>query len=335
MSSHGSGGKIRTILVTVLILLGLGLLFYWFVTGGPQKAWQAGGYFTNPVGAIFDSGTTTSTGITLPWQITAPRGPDISGYVTAAEQNAGLGGSSPGNWPGSSSSNLAQYGTPSPYAGEVTITGNNVAASDPSQEYIEIRASSDAPSPVTISGWVLQSAVSGTYAVIPQAADPFIGGIVNTVRPVTLPPGGSAIITTAASPVGVSLRENNCTGYLNQLQSFSPRLASSCPAPNEVLPQTAGNLRLYGNACFDYLNTLPSCYFPGANLPSDISKVCGSYLATSLSYNGCVQMYQSRSGFALPAWRLYFGLTHKLWNTSHDVIRLLDDQERVVDVLSY
>jgi hypothetical protein len=328
-------GMIRTILLTVFIVLVLGLVIYWLVTGGVQRAWQVGKNFSNPIALIFGNGTTTGTYITLPWQPTPTRGPDIGDYVGVADQQQQVADAQTNAGAAQSPSQLAQYGNPSPYAGAVTISGNNATDADPSQEYIEIQAADGNTSPINISGWALQSAVSGIYGVIPQAAPVFIGGIVNNVGAVYLAPGASAIITTGASPVGVSFRENICSGYLAQLQQFSPNLNSSCPAPTDVLPQTAQNLRVYGASCFDYLQNLQSCEFPGTSLPASLSPACRSFLSTNLSYNGCVAMYRSRGDFARPAWRLYFALTRELWNNSHDIIRLLDNQGRVVDVLSY
>jgi flagellar basal body-associated protein FliL len=331
---HGKSGMIWTILVTVFVLLILALVIFWLVTGGPSRAWQAGKNFTNPIAVIFGNGTTTGTLIHLPWQPAPVRGPDISSYVnTADEQQSAADTQSSDS--GNAITRLQGYGNPSPYAGQVAITDNNATASDPAQEYVQIQASSDNGAPVNITGWSLQSAVSGRYAPIPQAAPIFVGGVVNNVSPVYLAPGALATITTAASPVGVSFEENICTGYLSQLQQFSPSLDQSCPSPSDALPQTAQNLRAYGASCFDYIANMPSCYFSGTSLPTSLTPACRSFIANNLSYNGCVAMYRNQTGFNLPSWRLYFALRSELWNNSHDIIRLLDSQGRVVDVLSY
>jgi len=148
-------------------------------------------------------------------------------------------------------------------------------------------------------------------------------------------PGASAIITTGLSPVGVSFEDNICSGYLGQLQTFFPTLSSSCTAPSDALPQTAQNLKTYGASCLDYINNLPAFEFPGPNLPSDLSQACRTFVATTLSYNGCVAMNRTQSTFELPSWRLYLAMRAPLWNHTHDIIRLLDNQGRVVDVLQY
>jgi hypothetical protein len=334
-------GKIWTILRVVLILAVLALIIYWLVTGGPQAAWRAGQNFTNPIALIFDNGTSTGTFMHLPWQTETTRGPDISGYVGVADQQLedANGGSSQASQPSPNASEVTariqQYGTPSPYAGEVTLAGSNATAASPSQEYVQLQASSDNRGAVAIGGWSLQSAASGAHGAIPEAAPYFIGGVVNSVQPVNLAPGATTVVTTGASPVGVSFQENICSGYLSELQHFTPDLGNSCPSPSDALPETAENLRTYGASCFDYLASIPSCHFVGSSIPSGISQSCRQFVGNNLSYNGCVAMYRSQTNFTLPTFRLYLGVRAKLWNDSHDIIRLLDAQGRVVDVLTY
>lgn len=330
MASGDGPHMIRTILGIVLALFLIGVILFWIVTGGISRAWRTGIHFTNPISVIFGNGTTTGVLIHLPWQIETTRGPDISDYVGIADGQLEAGTQAD---TAAGTSYLQQFGTPSPYVGAVTIVGNNATASDPTQEYIVLHAAGSGP--VDVTGWVLQSAVSGAYGVIPPAASVFVGGVVNRVERAYLAPDVSAVVTTGASPVGVSFKETRCTGYLNQHQRFSPELNESCPEPSDALPQTAQNLRVYGASCFDYVANLSSCRFAGASLPGDLTSACRIYIANDLSYNGCVEMYRNSPYFALNSWRLFFSISHQLWNNSHDIIRLLDAQGRVVDVLSY
>lgn len=325
---------IRAVLSTVFVLLILGLLAYWLITGGAQRAWQAGKNFMNPVATVFNKDAAAGTGITLPWQPEMTRGPDISEYVSIADKQQQTAGTQQAQGAADLTRNT-QYGSPSPYAGKVVFASNNAADTDPAAEYVEIQASSDTDAAVPISGWVLQSAVSGAYAVVPQAADVLMAGAVNSIGSVLLPPGGSAIVSTGASPVGVSFRENICSGYLSELQRFSPGLNEGCPSPADIMPQTADNLRTFGASCFDYLSNLPSCHFAGAELPANLTPACRSFITGNLSYNGCVAMFRTRTHFTLPSWRLYLATNYALWDSAHDVIRLLDEHGRVVDVLSY
>ena len=228
------------------------------------------------------------------------------------------------------------FGTPSPYAGKIGIAQDafGVRSSNPRDEYLQIAANSGNGEPIDIAGWSLESALSGTRIQIPPAASPYIEGSANILGPVLLEPGAVAHVTTAVSPVGVSFRENICSGYLNQGRSFDPTLQEACPSPSQEIPLTAENLHMYGDACFDIINGTSQCRTP-QNLPQSVSPACRTVLADALSYNGCMSRNRFRSGFHGSTWRVYLGSSRELWRDSHDVIRLLDAQGRTVSVFTY
>ena len=162
----------------------------------------------------------------------------------------------------------SDFGVPSPHRDAVYIQGTGRASSaDPDAEYLRISTAQSNTAPVDITGWSLQSAVSGVRAYFPRGAYDFRMGAVNEQRNMQLDAGASAFLTTGYSPIGTSFRENLCVGYLNQLQTFSPRLPERCPSPSSALPLTAENLNLYGDACIDFARTLPSCRAPLGNFP--------------------------------------------------------------------
>lgn len=233
-----------------------------------------------------------------------------------------------------SAPSMGDSGTPSPYAGTVSLGAGNAQASSPQAEYLTLTASGGNTALVDISGWSLQSAISGTRAYIPLAASPFVLGIVNRVADTMLSPGAGALFVSGISPIGVSFRETLCTGYLNQMQSFTPALSNSCPSSDRILPATAENIARYGADCFQFMHSLPQCDFP-SSLPTNLSGACRAFLATSFSYNGCVNQFQSATDFALPSYRLYGSFTRELWGNNHDTVRLLDAQGRTVDAVSY
>ncbi|MFA7309890.1 MAG: hypothetical protein WC050_03195 [Candidatus Paceibacterota bacterium] len=319
---------IRTILWYLFIGMVLALIVAWF--------WEGGGYaiaryvrtIPNPVDILWGNSTSTYQ-ITLPWQSAIPQGPDITGLTdqysdNTDEQNAGT---QDGYAPAPSYSGV--YGTPSPYHGSVTLRAGTAADSE--NEYVELMG---AGAPLSLQGWSLASAVSGARVYLPLAAHPFILGRVNTVAPVTLSSGESAVVFTERSPVGTSFRENRCTGYLAQLQTFDPSLANNCPSPSEALPTNADTLRSFGSDCIDFVRTLPQCTFP-TNIPQRLSTDCREYVTNTFSYNGCVNANISDPTFSSDTWRLYLTSGVELWNNSHDVIRLLDAEGRVVDSVTY
>lgn len=329
---------IRRILWILFIFMIVALVALWLYTGGASAVARTAHTFTNPVALIFGNGGSGSF-ITLPWQIGVPQGPDISSFAEGDDT-----GATPQTQEEYAAQNdalqaraeaLRTFGNPSPYVGAITIRGSATAETDPGQEYVELDAARGNATPINITGWSLQSAVSGIRLFVPPAASPFLLGVLNNVAPVYLEPGTSAIVGSGTSLVGISFRENTCIGYLNELQHFTPELSSECPAPSDILKKNPDTLRIYGATCFDYVETNPQCHFPGASLPSNLSAPCRTLLANTLTYNGCVSSNRYRSDFALPEWRLYLNAQGEAWGNSHDIIRLLDSQGHTVDVFSY
>ena len=325
---------IKRVLIITLVVFIILLIIFWFVAGGWAAAARTARSLSNPLEFIFGTSTSFSF-IKLPWQpAEVTRGPDVSGYAGEADALNQASGNDGQDYFERRTPQAQSFDNPSPYIGAVTITEDAATESDPAREFVQLTASSRNTAPIPLGGWSLQSAVSGARAPIPQAAPAFVLGVANAVQPISLEPNASAFITTAASPVGTSFRENICSGYLSEQKTFAPELSSDCPTPSEALPMTADNIRTYGSSCFDYLNSLAQCHFP-TTLPSNLSPACRSFVSNTMSYNGCVNMNRNRPTFALPTFRAYLAFRSELWSNSHDVIRLLDEQGRTVDVLTY
>lgn len=321
-------------IVTVVLLL-----VVWLATGGAREIAAVARNITNPFGFIF---TRQLSNLRLPWQPeTAVRGPivnvigetlDTGAKRTPEEELADIEKEYDATV--QDVRNAQNFGEPSPYRGHVTLAQATASEEGAANEYVELEATWDNTSPVRVSGWSLQSALTGIRAYLPRGAHPFILGSLNTQNDIYLDPGDLAIVATAVSPVGTSFRENACTGYLVDLQRFTPELDRSCPAPSEALPLTPENIRAYGDACFDFVQTLSTCTFP-ASVPSGVSPSCRLFLANNLSYNGCVQNHRHENDFARHTWRVYLNAGGELWRNSHDIIRLLDAEGRTVDMVSY
>ena len=332
---QGSGHErsmIVTILIWTLVLVLIGLVIIWAILGGFTAAWNVMRNFTNPIDIIFGrTGTTTGTLITLPWQPSELRGPDIGAYADEARK---VNGEDYDEQASTQPSSPSQLGSRSLYARQVTLGDGDATSDDPSTEYLELSASGNNVEPLAVSGWSLQSAATGQRVYIPQGTATLTVGAVNQSLPIYLEPGESAIVITGNSPVGISFKENLCTGYLGQTQRFTPELESACPYGSEILQQTEANIRTYGASCFDYLRSLQRCaQAPEAS--SDITSACRALAANALTYNGCVNGYRTVPNFSLPRWRIFLGRGQELWGNAHDVIRLLDQNERTVDVLTY
>ena len=321
---------IKRVLIIVFIVFVLGIALLWLIEGGGGVVARTAKSFGNPIGFLF-GGNISGGSITLPGQPAYTQGVDISQYVGQADQLVGADAGSNNAGTASSQQDASTLGTPSPYQGRVSIM-HVEHASDAAHEFIELDASYDFTSPITISGWALQSGVTGARYYLPEGAKNFSMGIVNNVGPVTLSQGGSAIVVSGASPVGVSFEENQCSGYLAQVRSFTPEMPTDCPAPSQSLQETPGNLQLYGASCFDYLSAQQGCY--AGTPPASLTSACRTYIENTFTYNGCLNLYRGSDSFALPTWRLFLNSDKPLWG-SHDVIRLLDSRGRIVNSLTY
>lgn len=325
---------IQRVLAYVIILILLVFAISWLWAGGAAQIVRAVRNIPNPIDILWGNSTSTYQ-VILPWQAAVPQGPDISGltesagqYSDSEEQLSELQNQYSSLQ--TQAQNTSSDGTPSPYRGTVTLSAGTAAERD--NEYIEIAARGSAS--VSLQGWSLRSMLSGARFYLPLAASPFILGTVNTVTPSVLDHEGNAIVYSGRSPIGTSFRENRCTGYLAQLQSFEPSLANACPNPSELMPMTADNMQRYGSDCVDYLRGLPQCTFPD-NLPMSLSPACRIYIANTFSYNGCVNAYAGSTSFKRDTWRLYLNAAGELWSNDHDVIRLLDAEGRTVDSITY
>lgn len=323
---------VLTILKWVGIAMVLSLAALWLWQGG---YWQIAKY-AEIIPSPLDASSTIGGLYQLPGQPDFFEVPD----TTSAPDEMEYGASDYQNPQGAlyDDNNYTQSGQPelnrSPYAGYVDLQIGGADRQNPAEEYMVIRASDLAALPITVSGWTLRSAYTGTRATIPLAASPFVQGVVNSVQPIVLNAGESVIVSSGISPVGVSFRETTCTGYLEQTQGFSPRLSNACPRPTDLMPRTAENVGRYGSACLDYVERLPQCSYPML-MPNDLSPACRTYLTNTFTYTGCMQSYGRSARTNMNTWRAYYTSGVELWLNQHDTIVLLDSEGRSVATVSY
>jgi len=303
---------VRTVLWYLFWALIVLLVIVWFLSGGIGKIENATSYFSSP----FSSDLYGGGAVELPWAVPIPQGVDISNLVNGSSTTQSAG------------TQAETFGNQSAYANQVALSAEGATASDPQSEYLTIQ--NTGASTIDISGWSLQSALTGARAYIPLGASFFELGQLNAQTGIELAPGGVAVLTTGISPVGTSFQENECSGYLEQLQQYTPPIETQCPSPGNLASQAAQ----YGQSCANYVSSLPFCTFPQTP-PSDISLSCQTYVQTTFSYNGCVAAHQNDTNFSSNDWRVYLDGTQELWNNNHDTIRLLDSQGEIVAVTSY
>jgi len=302
------------------------IFLIWIATGGPTHPIS----FTGP---MLDQPEELGGGTYLQ----LPRAPfmvnrrevTLRGYSSSGSSNTGYSNTE-GSLYGIS------FGPPSTYQGMVTMSHSvsNASSTDPNTEYVKI-LSTRANVPISISNWRLVSAASGKSAFLPLGTTVPTFGVVNPTQNIVLAPGERAQITSGRSPIGVSFRENKCTGYLNTFQEFTPSLPRSCPNPSDELASFYGQNYVRDASCIDYVAKLPRCetvLFPPSRR---ISATCKSFVLQRLNYNSCVSVHKYDPDFNGDTWHIYIGLTKPLWRGKHEVVKLLDASGKTVDAFSY
>ncbi|PCI30837.1 hypothetical protein COB52_00700 [Candidatus Kaiserbacteria bacterium] len=230
---------------------------------------------------------------------------------------------------------IDELGEFSPAVGLVEIVHktSSISNTNLSKEYIEIRAGKRNAQPVNISNWSLQSMISGNWIGLPLGALNYRVGEVNELADIYLRPGESAIIATRQSPVGVSFKVNSCSGFLEDSQEFAPALNTSCVDPSEILPPTIENIRTYGDACVKFAENFKTCSYITSNSPgySGLSRACIDYIQPRFTYNYCSGIQEESS----KEWRVFLNQNNTLWKENYEVIRLMDEKHRTVDVINY
>jgi hypothetical protein len=297
----------------------------WILTGGP----------THPIAF---SGPT----------LAAPQQIGGGTYLSFPTASFGFGGGQTISLPGSSSGNGGSgalslptlvggtFGTASPYYGIVTLSHgvSSPGATDPKREYVTLRVSGSAQTPVDITGWTLESDTTGNASVIPKGTELPRSGVINAAQDIVLTPGEQAIIISGQSPIGASFRENECIGYLSSFQTFYPSLPQTCPDPSTELTAHYGEYYIRDASCIDYVDTIPRCKTV-LTPPTTLTGVCQSFLVKYLNYNGCVTAHQADADFKGDTWRVYLGRSDSMFRTKHEIVKLLDKDGKTVDAFSY
>jgi hypothetical protein len=221
----------------------------------------------------------------------------------------------------------------SPYHGIVSLS-SAYRANDPSQEYITLRVSSFSKQSIPITGWSIRGVSEGITATIPQGVYVFFSGIVNGEEDIVLTGGDTVYVITGSSPIGSSFKENKCSGYLSQFQTFSPGLNNSCPMPKNENLSSIPNTRV-NDACLNYIESYPRCRIETNPLPDEWSYECKSFIREKINYSSCVDTHKSAKDFQSPVWYVYLKRSSSLWARARDGIVLYDAQGKIVDTLRY
>jgi hypothetical protein len=311
----------------------VGLLLFifliWVATGGPSRPISWAGPFLNPPAPIGNGQAYFLSG--AGFHIGTGSGAGLS--IGNSNAHLSIGGASYG------AADESFFTNASPYRGEVRFDTNPTDPKESLADEESVTIENDGDGSVTITGWKLVSSAStgtiGEGALVP------VTGSVNATAPIELRPGEEAVIGSGRSPIGVSFRENMCTGYLDRYQSFNPPLKRACVSARTTFEDYVGDDgRDSTNDCLSFLNSVGRCEdvtrFPkDSDGDDEVSRSCRDFVQEHLTYNGCVADYRGSRDFAGDQWRVYLGSYAGLWRDTHDAIILLDAQGRTVDVFQY
>lgn len=323
---RGAAGGDLILFIFFIIVLGI----VWAVTGGPDRAISREGPFLNPP---FPLGSGTAYGVP---SVTIPSAGDFesrnnttssgdSSFLSDLISSFRAGG------------DIAANEEKSPYAEHVSLSISNARNTDANKEYVTIKTSRNLSGTLTISDWRIESSVSTLGSKLGGAAYLPFSGQVNTELPVAIGPDTTVYVTTGRAPIGASFRTNTCTGYFAQFQDFEPRLRLDCPLPEDELAAKiqSGSGFIPSDACIDYVDGLRRCIFTTGGIPQTAGALCQDFVLNDLTYSGCVQLHKNDADFYKNEWRVYLDRDQELWKSKGDRIRLLDEQGKVIDVVSY
>lgn len=236
----------------------------------------------------------------------------------------------------------------SPYTGMVTLRIGNAKRTNPEEEYLTLLARSNNTEALNISDWFVESYVTEERAAIPEGARILKSQHGKETAPIYLEPGERAYLITSESPFNISFRENNCTGYLSKLEDVYPRLTPRCPDPEAEMLRFA-RIDLDNDSCYEFVEDINRCEIIDEDDvdEADISGACKKFVNENLNYEGCVENHRSDLQFdELGYWRIYFDRerdpddededqSRDLWRKEREIIRLIDERDRVVDVIEY
>lgn len=182
-----------------------------------------------------------------------------------------------------------------------------------------------------ITGWVVRANLGGSVE-IPRAISEFSPYGYNVEGDIILKPNEHLNIYSWKSAIGKNLRLNKCTGFLNQIYTFSPSLPNDCPSiaqDKRIITFTGG--------CQDFLRSLSSCRTPSAN---DLNRYTGvndvecRKVAEQYTFGNCYDINRTKSDFLSNEWRVWTNGAMP-FDSKHDRLILFDKQGLVVDEYVY
>jgi hypothetical protein len=209
------------------------------------------------------------------------------------------------------------------------IPGESIKETYPEKEYVEVEVVQPNLSGADATGWVLENSQGEKASLGPISVLP-ISGKVNSTEPLKIKAGDHLLISTGRSPIGVSFRVNKCSAYMEQFQDFVPPISGECPYIT-----FERNFGALDSKCQVFIQSIHPCEANTRPLPSDVTASCKSFLDSTANYNGCVATHKNDADFYMKEWRIFLGKGTELWAQPNDMVFLLDEKGKLIDMLKY
>ncbi len=225
----------------------------------------------------------------------------------------------------------------SPYTKQIDLRIGNARSTDPGREYLILEAERKNSESIEVSDWYVESYVTEKRVALSEGIRVPPKRTSSKTEPIFLEPGERAYILTQESPVDFSFHENLCTGYLANYSDFNPSLKRSCPDPEKEMLRFA-NIKLDDDSCYDFVERVRQCEVVDEdNLEeADLSKACTYFIENNLNYTDCVKNHRNELFFDdVGYWRIYLDRDEDIWRKEREIIRLMDENDQVIDVIEY
>lgn len=200
-------------------------------------------------------------------------------------------------------------------------------------EYAVLGVKNNQGESVLLSGWKLRSTVTGGEMTIGGAVNIPEFGLTSENPIIISERRATVIVSHAISPIRQSFRANICMGYLDENDYFEPSLGRSCPSPSKTAPSVSN---ITNNDCLDYIETISRCEIPKErDYPEEITRSCKEYIEENVNYESCVAKHQFDENFFIDEWRVFAKVRGILWLKDRDVIQLIDNSGKIVDVYRF
>lgn len=196
----------------------------------------------------------------------------------------------------------------------------------PSDEFFILVANPLDKNVLNISGLGIENK-SGQKVFIKNAVQDFIQASVNRETPIIVNKKTNVIISTGKSPVGFSFKENICSGFLNQYQTFIPPLEKNCPNALSIIKKSGVEI---STSCQNFLESTSSCKIIDS-FPTNLDAPCIKAIKENVNYNQCVGVTKTGQNFYLNNYRIFLNEESEFFTNTQDLIKIIDQSGKVVE----